>query len=145
MIEKQQPILSPCCNADVYWTRKDGNVDQFYCSKCRQILDDMDHLKPTSLYLPKYFLNFPDILTLQKKKQGVAIICPFSEYVSQKDKWIADHPKAVILEEIQNVFLQTIQVPDIGIIKGFKAPNEPQNIIMIIDAIVYEEPIPINK
>lgn len=72
-----------------------------------------------------------------KKKLGHAIICPFDQYIKQKEDFFSQHPNAKIIEEIKSLFIGQIGIPDSRIIGAVK----PVQALMISWAIVYEEKI----
>lgn len=78
-------------------------------------------------------------MPLIKKKLGGVIICPFDQYLKQKEQWFKDHPTATIDKQDQ---FRSISVQNINLAaSGIHIPGAPetQQVIMVIWAFVFEE------
>lgn len=69
------------------------------------------------------------------KKQGFAVVTPFSEYVKVREQFEKEHPSAVIIEEIKTLTMGIQKVPDPLLI----GRSKDQQILMIAWGVVFEE------
>lgn len=62
-------------------------------------------------------------------------VCPFDQYLQHKNDWVSKHPNGIIIEEIKNLSIGMIEIPDPQLIGKTKQAQA----LLIAWAIIYIE------
>ncbi len=74
-----------------------------------------------------------------RERKGFATVVPFAEYLKAKKDFFEKNPNCKVVEEIKNLFLGQVPVPDSRI--THIGQTVPQTVLMIAWAVVYEEKV----
>lgn len=82
-------------------------------------------------------IHIPELKTVEQKK-GFLIVCPFNNYIEQKEKFFSEHPDIQIHEELKNISYSQVEVPNT---KDILSINKTvvQNVVMVVYGLVYSE------